>query len=88
MFKFLRSFNALIAAVMLVSLFISPALAATEDIDLDPDEGEIGEYIDITGEDFYPSSTDEPPYTYSEVDIYFSHSLHAPSLASFYFLSS
>ena len=69
--KFMRFFHALIAAVLLVGLFISPAFAATEDIELDPDEGEIGEWIDITGEDFTPSDTDGTPPFYSEVDIYF-----------------
>jgi hypothetical protein len=60
------------AAVLLVGLFISPAFAATEDIELDPEEGDINEWIDINGEDFTPSDSDALPTPfYSEVDIYF-----------------
>ena len=46
--KFMRFFHALMAAVLLVGLFISPAFAATEDIELDPEEGEIGEMVVTT----------------------------------------
>jgi hypothetical protein len=65
------------AIAVLLSLLVmasptSPALAA-EDIYLDPDEGGIGDQIDIAGEGFeesyYNSETD---YYYSYVDIYFS----------------
>jgi len=58
-----------ILSLLLVALPASPALAAN-DIELDPEEGEIGESIDITGEDWPESDYSAEPYTYSEVDIY------------------
>jgi hypothetical protein len=53
---------AVLLSLLVMALPASPALAA-EEISLDPDEGEIDERIDITGEDF------DPDYG---VDIYFS----------------
>jgi hypothetical protein len=49
-------------SLLVMAFCASPALAA-EDINLDPDEGEIGERIDITGDGFEEES---------DVDIYFS----------------
>jgi len=60
---------ALVAALLLAGLLASPALAR-ERIYLDPDEGEVGDWIDITGENFSPSDYVAPVYSY--VDIYFS----------------
>ena len=48
----------------------SPALAV-RDIDLEKDEGEIGEYIDITGENWPPSDPGADPPFYRYLDIYF-----------------
>jgi len=53
---------ALLLCLLVIALPASPALAA-EQIDLDPDEGEIDDRIDIEGEDFNEDS---------DVDIYFS----------------
>jgi hypothetical protein len=44
---------AVLLSLLVMALPASPALAA-EEIDLDPDEGEIGDRIEITGEDFEP----------------------------------
>ncbi len=67
-----RIFRILAVAVILSFLVmaspISPALAASEDINLDPEEGEIGEEINIEGEDF-DESTETQDYF---VHIYFS----------------
>ncbi len=62
----------LIAALLLVTLPAAPALAAGEDIELDPEDGEIGDWIDIDGDDFIPSDFTPPNYEYSEITIYFS----------------
>ncbi len=62
----------LIAALLLVTLPAAPALAAGEDIELDPEDGEIGDWIDIEGDDFIPSDYTTPPYVDSRVYIYFS----------------
>ena len=63
---------ATIAAVLVVAVPASPALAARS-IELDPEEGEIGEWIDIDGYDFPPSYYNSPTDYYdSYVDIYFS----------------
>ncbi len=61
----------LLSLLLLLALPASTALAA-EDISLDPDEGEIGERIDITGDGFNESyyNTDID-YHYYYVDIYF-----------------
>jgi len=62
---------ATILSMLVVAIPASPALAATS-LELDPEEGEIGESIDIEGEDFPESDPDASPPYYSEVDIYFS----------------
>jgi len=72
--KFTKIFRILTLAAI-VSLFLlaipaSPALAYDYEITLDPEEGDIGDTIDIDGEDWPPSDPyPEPP---EEVDIYFS----------------
>ncbi len=59
-------------AVLLV-LPVSPILAAGEDIYLDPDSGEIGDKIDIEGQDFDESYyNDDDDYRDVLVNIYFS----------------
>ncbi len=77
--KFTKIFRILtLAAVVSLLLLVipaTPALAAYDyDIELDPEEGEIGDTIDIDGND-WPES-DYPPYPaepdIEEVDIYFS----------------
>lgn len=50
---------ALTLALLAAALPATPALAAGEDIDLDPERGKIGQRIDITGEDFFASDTVE-----------------------------
>ena len=74
--KFTKIFRILtlgaIVSLLLLAIPASPALAAYDyDIALDPEQGEIGETIDIDGNDWPPSvedTTDVPSY----VDIYFS----------------
>ena len=62
-----------ILSLIVTVLPISPVLAASEDITLDPDSGEIDERIDIEGEDFEESWYNSPTDYYDyEVDIYFS----------------
>jgi len=62
----------LVVSLLVIALSASPALAYSEEIELDPEEGEIGDEIDITGNDFdesyWYSSSD---YKYVDVDIYF-----------------
>ena len=75
--KILRSLSLALVLVLLdIPMLSTPTLAAGEDIDLDPDEGEIGDRIDIDGDDFeesyYNSATDYHDYY---IDIYFS--IHA-----------
>jgi hypothetical protein len=64
---------ALVLSLLVTALSASPALAYAEEIELDPEEGEIGDEIDITGNDFdesyYDDSEDEWDYVY--VAIYF-----------------
>lgn len=60
----------ILLSLMLVSLPASQVFAASESIELDPEEGEIGDRIYVDGEDFTPS--EEDPVVDSEVDIYFS----------------
>ncbi len=60
-----------ILAVLAVAVPASPALAAN-DVDLAPEQGEIGDWVDITGEDWPESDYDAEPPVYSDVDIYFS----------------
>ena len=56
------------AAVLAIAIPASPALAA-EGIELDPEEGEIGDEVEVTGEDFDESGSDPLDYVY--VKIYF-----------------
>lgn len=59
-----------VLSLLLVLVPASPALAARE-IDIDPNEGRIGDDVDIDGTDWpEPDPGAEPPY-YPEVDIYF-----------------
>ncbi|MBE9571760.1 MAG: hypothetical protein IMF11_14115, partial [Proteobacteria bacterium] len=60
----------ILLSLMLVTLPASQVFAASEDITLDLDEGEIGDRFYVDGEDFEPS-VETPAYD-SEVDIYFS----------------
>ncbi len=57
--------SALILSLLMVAIPATPALAY--DIEIDPDKGEIGDRIDITGEDFLPSTDDDEEFA----DIYF-----------------
>jgi hypothetical protein len=70
--KLFRMLAICVVLALLVALVpASPALAARE-IELEKDEGEIGEYIDITGSNFVASDPyAEPDPIYSYVDIYF-----------------
>ncbi len=76
--KYNKIFRTLALAVILALLVAvipaSPTLAATEEITLDPDEGEIGSRFYVDGEDFTPSDYTGDPIDWdiSEVDIYFS----------------
>jgi len=66
--KFLRIFSStLILSLLLVAIPATPALAYDYDIEIDPEKGEIGDRIDITGEDFVPSTDDDEEFA----DIYF-----------------
>jgi hypothetical protein len=58
---------ATILSLLAITLAASPVLAA-EEIDLDPDEGEIDEEIEVTGENFH-ETTDTTTY---RVTVYFS----------------
>jgi len=75
--KFTKIFRILtlgaIVSLLLLAIPASPALAAYDyDIALDPEQGEIGETIDIDGNDWPPTLViDATPY-YSYVDIYLS----------------
>jgi len=59
-----------IAALLAAVIPAAPALAV-RDIDLEKDEGEIGEYIDIDGENWPPSDPEAEPPFYRYIDIYF-----------------
>ena len=59
-----------ILSLLVAVIPASPALAARE-IDLEKDEGEIGEYIDVTGENWPPSDPGADPPFYRYLDIYF-----------------
>jgi hypothetical protein len=52
-----------ILALLVIALPISPVLAA-EDVDLDPEEGEIGDKIEVTGSGFDESSESETVFVY------------------------
>jgi len=71
--KFLRitALGAL-AALLATAVPAAPALAAyDEEISLDPDEGEVSEYIDVDGTDFDESGSDPEHYVY--VRFYLTH---------------
>ena len=76
--KFAKIFRILALAVifslLLVAIPASPALAYAYDIDLDPEEGEIGEYFYVQGDGWPPSTLSCRPElcVFSTVDIYFS----------------
>ncbi len=60
------------ASILAVASPASPALAAYyEEISLDPDEGEVGDYIYVNGNDFDESGHDSEDYVY--VRIYLTH---------------
>jgi hypothetical protein len=59
-----------ILSLLVMALPVSSALAASEDIELDPDEGEIGDEIEVNGEDFEESDEGASEYVY--VTVYFS----------------
>jgi len=64
---------AITLSLLVVALPAAPALAYDYDIELDPDEGEIGEYFYVEGDDFPPSEDiGEITEDIEEVDIYFS----------------
>jgi len=65
---------AVILSLLVVALPASPALAAYDyDIDLDPDDGEIGDSFYVEGDDWPPSTNvGEITEDIEEVDIYFS----------------
>jgi len=64
---------AIVLSLLVVAIPASPALAVDYDIDLDPDEGEIGEYFYVDGDDWPPSTNvGELDEDIEEVDIYFS----------------
>jgi len=69
-----RIFRALTIGIILSLLVIvilpSPALAI-RDIELDPDEGRIGDNIDVDGKNWPPSDPAADPPFYRYVDIYF-----------------
>ena len=58
-----------IAALIAIAIPASPANAAASITDLDPNQGQIGDRVDIEGEDWPPSDPDEQIENW--VDIYF-----------------
>ena len=74
--KFTKIFRILtLAAVVSLLLLVipaTPALALDYDIELDPDEGEIGDRFYVRGEDWPPSNYGVEPNIIKAVDIYFS----------------
>ncbi|MFB0556932.1 MAG: hypothetical protein ACETVW_03650, partial [Dehalococcoidia bacterium] len=76
--KFTKIFRILALAVifslLLVAIPASPALAYAYDIELDPEEGEIGTYFYVEGAGWPPSTLSCRPEfcVFSTVDIYFS----------------
>ena len=56
--KVLRTLSIILVLTLLLAVIpVAPALAAGEEIDLNPEEGEIGDRITVTGEDFRESAT-------------------------------
>jgi len=74
--KFTKLFRVLtlsaIVSLLLLAIPASPALAYDYEITLDPEEGEIGDTIDIDGTDWPKTTVIDATTTYSYVDIYFS----------------
>jgi len=75
--KFTKFFTILtlaaIVSLLLVAIPASPALAVYDyEITLDPEEGEIGDTIDIDGTDWPPTTVEDTTEYPSYVDIYFS----------------
>ena len=63
---------AFVLALLVMVIPAAPALALDYDIDLDPDEGEIGDYFYVDGDDWPPSTNvGELDEDIEEVDIYF-----------------
>ncbi len=63
---------ALILSLLMAVIPATPAWAYDYDIEIDPEEGKIGDDIDIHGDDWDPSGMDEPEDEDEEwVDIYF-----------------
>jgi len=69
--RFLKLLGIGVILTVLVSVFlpVSPAFAAAG-ISIDPDEGRIGDEVEVEGVDFDPISSDAP-VEYRYVDIYF-----------------
>lgn len=63
---------AIVLCLIIGPLAALPALAASESIELDPDEAEIGEEVEVTGEDFDESYVSGSTYYDFYVTIYFS----------------
>jgi hypothetical protein len=75
--KHIKLFRILALAVVLSLLMVAvpatPALAFDYDIDLDPEQGKIGDEITVTGDDWSPSyEDDEGEFHERRVGIYFS----------------
>ena len=74
--KFTKIFRILtlaaIVSLLLLVIPAPPALALAYDIELDPDEGEIGARFYVRGEDWPKSHSDYDPPDINAVDIYFS----------------
>ncbi len=69
--KLLRILAIGVVLSLLVAVIPTSLALAAREIDLEKDEGEIGEYIDITGENWPPSDPGAEPPFYRYLDIYF-----------------
>ena len=69
--KLFRMLATCVVLSLLVALVPASSALAAREIDLEKDEGEIGEYIDITGENWPPSDPGADPPFYRYLDIYF-----------------
>ena len=63
---------ATILSLLTITLAASPVLAAVEDITLNPDEGEIGDEMDVDGEFFNETETRISWFRKKRVTFYFS----------------
>ena len=70
--KFLHTIAVSVTLAVLVLAICAPVTLAARDITLDPEEVEIGDWIEIDGEGFPPSDFTSGSEEYSWVDIYFS----------------